>query len=499
MSYEVAVSDHPLDPIFHPRAVALVGVPSSGAARGGGGGWSFLTSLLEQKFHERHALYPVNPKMTEVEGLKCYPTLLDTPDPVDHVISLVPARAAPGLVDQVIQKRVRSLHFYTAGFSETGDEEMANVEAEMIAKLRAAGVRTIGPNCMGLYVPESGLAFMGGFPREPGNVMLISQSGANAGEVVGGLARRGVRFSKVVSFGNGADLRSYDFLDYAMHDDQTAVVTAYIEGVQDGRKFFDAVKRCAAVKPVILLKGGLTSAGARAANSHTGSLAGSIQIFDAMARQAGAIRAETMDELHDLIVAANTSVRRVRGTGVALVSTGGGYGVLASDAIALEGLDVPPMPQQTQDELREFVEIAGTSVNNPIDTMVRRPEEIERMLRIVAQAEPVDAVFVSPMFGGPRGTGRPTSPDASPEEIERTASEAARVNAEMLERLQQQTGTAFVVVTRDRGVPPPGTDTFLNETYQRGVAVYPSVSRAARAVSLIRQWRARREGLPDIL
>lgn len=182
------MTDHPLDPIFHPRAVALVGVPSTGAA--GGGGWGFLTSLLEQKFHERHDLYPVNPKMDEVEGLKCYPTLLDTPDPVDHVISLVPARAAPGLVDQVIQKKVRSLHFFTAGFSETGDSEMANVEAEMIARLRAAGVRTIGPNCMGLYVPDNGLAFMNGFPREAGNVMLISQSGANAGDVV--RASRGV-------------------------------------------------------------------------------------------------------------------------------------------------------------------------------------------------------------------------------------------------------------------------------------------------------------------
>ena len=490
------MSDHPLDPIFHPRAVALVGVPSTGAA--GGGGWGFLTSLLEQKFHERHALYPVNPKMAEVAGLKCYPTLLDTPDPVDHVISLVPARAAPGLVDQVIQKRVRSLHFYTAGFSETGDAAMANVEADMIAKLRAAGVRTIGPNCMGLYVPESGLAFTGGFPREPGNVMLISQSGANAGDVVMSLARRGVRFSKVISFGNGADLRSYDFFDYALHDEQTTVVTAYIEGVQDGRKFFAAVQRCAAVKPVILLKGGLTSAGARAAHSHTGSLAGSIQVFDAMSRQAGAVRAETMDELHDLVVAANTSVRRVRGTGVALVSIGGGYGVLASDAIALAGLEVPPLPPSTRDALREFVPVAGTSVNNPIDTMVRRPDEMERLLRIVAEAPVMDAVFVSPIFGGLMGN-RPPDDQTPPEEVERKASEAARANAQMLERLQQQTGAAFVVVTRDRGVPVVGTDTFLQECYQRGVAVYPSVARAARAVSLIRSWRQRREGLPDIL
>jgi acyl-CoA synthetase (NDP forming) len=339
---------------------------------------------------------------------------------------------------------------------------------------------------------------MNGFPREPGNVMLISQSGANAGDVVQSLARRGVRFSKVISFGNGADLRSYDFFDYAMADDETEVVTAYIEGVQDGRKFFEAVKRCAAVKPVILLKGGLTSAGARAAHSHTGSLAGSIEIFDAMARQAGAVRAHDMDELHDLVVACSTSVRRVRGTGVALVSIGGGYGVLASDAIALEGLDVPQMPQASQDAMHEFIPVAGTSVNNPIDTMTRKADEMERLLKIVAQADVIDAVFVNPIFNGPMGN-RPADPGTTLEEIERQANEAARENAQMLERLQRQSGTAFIVITRDRGAPPPGTEVFLQACYERGVAVYPSVARAARAVSLVRRWRARREGLPDIL
>lgn len=302
----------------------------------------------------------------------------------------------------------------------------------------------------------------------------------------------------MISFGNGADLRSYDFFDYAMHDEQTEVVTAYIEGVQDGRKFFEAVKRCAAVKPVILLKGGLTSAGARAAHSHTGSLAGDIQIFDAMARQAGAVRAADMDELHDLIVACNTSVRRVRGTGIALVSIGGGYGVLASDAIALEGLDVPQMPQASQDEMHEFIPVAGTSVNNPIDTMTRKADEMERLLKIVAQADVIDAVFVNPIFNGPMGT-RPADPGTTLDELERRANEAAAENAQMLERLQRQTGTAFAVITRDRGAPPPGTEVFLQQCYERGVAVYPSVARAARAVSRIRQWRSRREGLPDIL
>ncbi|MEX2228000.1 MAG: CoA-binding protein, partial [Dehalococcoidia bacterium] len=333
-------SPHPLDPIFHPRAVAIVGVPSGSRGMSNG----FLSSLLEQRYHEVHPLYPVNPKMDEVAGLKCYPSLLDTPDPVDHVISLVPARVAPELVDQCVTKGVRSIHFFTAGLAETGIPELVALEHQLIAKLRAAGIRAIGPNCMGLYVPESRLAFMGGFPSEPGNVMLISQSGANAGDIVHGLSRRGIRFSKGVSFGNGADVRAWELFDYAASDPETAVVVAYIEGVQDGRKFFEGVKRCARLKPTIILKGGLTDAGARAARSHTGSLAGSLAIFDAMCRQAGAMRAETMDDLQDLAVAVSTGARRVRGPRVALVGGGGGFAVLSADALAREGLQVPPLP-----------------------------------------------------------------------------------------------------------------------------------------------------------
>src|SRR5665647_1061605 len=144
---------------------------------------------------------------------------------------------------------------FTAGMAETGDAEMARVEREAIAKLRAAGIRTIGPNCLGLYVPASGMTFSGEFPMEPGNVFLVSQSGANASEIVRNLTPRGVRFSKAVSFGNGADLKAHDFFDYAANDPETEVVISYLEGVSSGRDLFDALKRCAAVKPTIILKG----------------------------------------------------------------------------------------------------------------------------------------------------------------------------------------------------------------------------------------------------
>ena len=524
------MAEHPLDPIFNPRAVALVGVSSTQSGWGGG----FHQAILDMGF-DKEAVYPVNPKMQEISGLKCYPSLLDTPDPVDHVISLVPAHVVPDLVDQCIAKRVRSLHLFTAGFAETGDERMVEMEREMVAKLRAAGIRAIGPNCMGLYVPGK-LAFNRGFPVDAGNVFLLSQSGANAGQIISGLARRGVRFSKAVSFGNGADLRAHDFFDYATSDPDTEVVIAYMEGIQDGRKLVDAVKRCAAVKPTIILKGGLSAAGARAANSHTASLAGSREIFEALCRQAGAIRAETMNDLLDLAVAVSTSAVRVNGRGVALIGGPGGFAVLSSDAIAAEGLDVPPMPDSVKQRLREFIPVAGTSVNNPIDAQLRTPQQFDEGMRLIAAAEGIDVVF-STTFGGPwfqdnrpqepqgdndpddqiqdqiqdppqhppqaarRGHG-PFGAEGPPQISEEQAQRMAEEAADRLAKLQDETGIPFLVIQRgDMGMG--GFDLSRGSAnqvaaYGRGIAVMPDVPRAARVVRSMLEWRARREGLPEI-
>ncbi len=501
------MSEHPLDPIFHPRAVALVGTPTTNSSWGGG----FLLSILDMGF-DKERVYPVNPKAQDINGLPCYPTLLDTPDPVDYVISMVPASVVPTLVDQCIEKKIRAIHFFTAGFSETGDPRMAEMEREMIAKLRAAGIRAIGPNCMGLYVPDGHLAFNRGHPRESGNVFLLSQSGANAGQIVSGLSRRGVRFSKAVSFGNGADLRAHDFFDYAASDPQTEIVIAYMEGIQDGRKLVEAVKRCAELKPTIILKGGLSAAGARAANSHTASLAGSRVIFESLCRQAGAIRAETMNDLLDLTVAVTTSVRKVEGRGVALVGGPGGFAVLSSDAIAAEDLDVPPMSATAKNKLREFVPVAGTSVNNPIDAHLRPGEQFDEGMKVIATSDGIDVVF-STTFGnempdrGPRNRDSDSDSDSDDEAEEKpdeTREEQLRRSAaeacERLARLQDETGKPFVIIQRgDMGFGPMQRGNFYEvAAYERGIGVFPDVPRTARAVRLMLEWRKRREGLPEV-
>ena len=488
------MSEHPLDAIFHPRSVAIVGLSSSPTARPTG----FLAGLLDQGF-PRDRIYPVNPRATEVAGLPCSPTVLDCPDPVDHVISIIPRTGAADLLAQCIQKRVRSVHFFTAGFSEVGDPALAAAERAMVKAARAAGVRLIGPNCMGLYVPSAHLAFSAGFPKEPGHVFALSQSGVNASAIIDGLSARGVRLSKCVSFGNAADLAAPELIGYAAADPESQVVVAYLESVRDGRALFEAIRRCARVKPVVLLKGGITEAGARAARSHTGSLAGSAAVFEALCRQTGALHAETMEELHDLTVALTTQLRTVAGPRTVLMGNGGGFSVLSADALAREGLDLPELNEATQAVLREHVPEAGNSIRNPIDAaFVDGPRQrvAEIVLATVAEAPGFDLVVTT--ADGPDALPPPRAPgDAPPPPSTLPVQPPQLVVAATFADVQDRTGRPLALVRRTRDHNP--ADGFTVQTYRRGVAVFPSVARAARAVALILRWRCQREGLPPLV
>lgn len=477
---------HPLDPVFHPRATAIVGVSSKQTSMP-----SFLHSLMEQGYHERHALYPVNPKMDEVAGLRCYPSLLACPDPVDHVISQIPARGVLQLVDECVKKGVRSLHLFTAGFSETGSPEMAEMEREIVRRLRAGGVRLVGPNCMGLYVPSSGLAFFPDFPRQAGPVMVISQSGGNAAEIVYSLAPRGVRFSKVVSFGNGPDIDAAELLTYAAEDPETTIVAMYLEGVGDGRRFFDALAACAARKPVVILKGGLSDVGARAAASHTGSLAGAAEIFDAVCRQTGAWRVESLDELADVVVALVTGLGAVPGLRATFMTGGGGMAVLSADVLARHGIDLPELPAAIQTELREFIPEAGTGVRNPVDAAIgfQVGDQAGRALRLFAAGGAVDMVLCNMGLPGPGfqvsvGVG---SEDAREGMVHDTLHQMAAASRE--------TGVPFIGIRKEHDADASAMAAFLGTAKDLGVAVFPSVERAARTLAGLAAWRRRRADL----
>ncbi|GBD22910.1 Succinate--CoA ligase [ADP-forming] subunit alpha [bacterium HR29] len=467
-----------LDFVFHPQAIAIAGVSAKEQGFGGGG---FVQSLQEIGFPG--PIFLIHPTARAIRGLKCYRSLREVPDDVDYVISSVPARAVPQLVEDCIAKGVRVLHLFTAGFTETGDEERAALERAIVERAKEAGIRVIGPNCMGLYVPASRLAMMPGQPPEPGDVGMVSQSGMNAGEFVRYGLPRGLRFSKVVSFGNGSDLKAADFLEYFLEDDETRIVAAYLEGIQDGPRLARAIRALGARKPLILLKGGRTEAGSRAAHSHTASLAGSLAVFDGLCKQAGAVRVDSMEELVDSAVAFRFA-RRLPGPRVAVVGAGGGASVLAADDLAAAGLEVPPLLPETQAALAKVTAEAGTSIRNPIDTTsLWETEGFEATLRICAEAPNIDVILYHTGFGmGPMSRFG-------------DARKRAAQQAEVLAQVQERFGKPVVVAIR----PSLNTEGFeqANEfqelCWRGGLATFPTITRAAQALGRLLRWQRQHE------
>lgn len=465
----------PLDQLFRPRSIAVVGASSSG------GGPGFIGGMQAMGF--AGPIYPVNPKATEIAGLKCYPSLYDCPTDVDYVISSVPARVAPELVEGAIAKNARLIHFFTAGFSETGDPERIELERRAIGRALSNGIRVLGPNCMGLYVPGAGLSFMTDVPSQPGDIAMISQSGANASEFVHRAMVRGGRFSTVVSYGNGADLRDAELLEYVGRDPDTGVVAMYIEGLKDGRAFFKALRQVAPVTPVIILKGGRTEAGGRATRSHTGSLAGSIQVFDAACRQAGAIRVTGLDELVDMAVAfrflapdASPGARPLGDGRVGMVLSGGGTSVLATDDLATAGLDVPPLPEAARARLAEFIPVAGTSIRNPVDmNMFSDNPNLVPALTAIASAENIDILYFHASFNW---------------NLPGDHQERADVIVRALAETRAATGKPFVVVVEPaREMRNVETEhLFTRLCWEHRLPVFPSSQRLASALSRVRAW-----------
>jgi len=376
-----------LDDVFSPRGVAVVGVSAKTMSFAA----MVVLSLREAGFPN---IYPVNPKYDKVLGLPCYPNLQSVPGPVDHVVVNIPAEASLGLMDDCVDRGVRSVHFFTAGFGESGRKDRADLEAKVLQKARAGGIRIIGPNCTGLFVPRSRLVNSAKAPVEPGPVGFISQSGGHATILPEYSANRGIRFSKVVSYGNATDLNECELLEYFIQDPETEMISAYIEGVRDGRRFAHILEQASRRKPVIVYKGGKTEAGRRAAHGHTASLTSSVAVFDALCQQKNVLRADSIDELIDLLVALRFSGFLPKGTGTALIGAGGGPSVLGSDEMEKAGLHLPRFAQDTQNELLKGLPLAGSILVNPLDTPnLTSPEAIEHALGVLLKLPDIHMAF----------------------------------------------------------------------------------------------------------
>jgi len=388
------MSTHPLEEILHPRSIAVVGASDSPDGRG----YGFLAPLLEFGF--KGEIYPVNPKYSEVLGKKAYPSVRDIPGPVDYVISAVPARLVPQMLEDCAAKGVKVAHLYTARFSETGRQHAAELEREVLRLAKKGGIRLIGPNCMGVYHPGHGLAFDDDAPKTSGTAGLISQSGNVAGDIVRVCGMRGVYFSKAISYGNAIDLNECDYLDYFAQDPETEVILMYIEGVKDGQRFFDVLRQATLVKPVIIIKGGRGKSGTRAAASHTASLAGSAELWPTMVAQAGAVYAESLEELIDL-AASFYLLPPIKGHRVGVAGGAGGASVLAADQCELAGLDVVPLPTELREELKRGGISIWDWIGNPADMSIRedRDFEVGDMLQVMAKYQDFD--FLIAIIGSP--------------------------------------------------------------------------------------------------
>jgi acetyl coenzyme A synthetase (ADP forming)-like protein len=374
--------------LFEPDVVAVIG---ANAERGKIGAEIFHN--LRSRF--RGTVVPVNPKHGEILGARCYPRLADVPGPVDLAIIAIPAALVEGAVEDCVAKRVSGIIVITAGFSETGEEGRRR-ESALVDKVRAAGIRLVGPNCMGLVNtdPEFRLnaTFAPVYPPE-GRVALSSQSGALGLALLDFADKLNLGISTFISVGNKADVSANDLIQYWAEDSRTDVILLYLESFGNPIRFSQIARRVARRKPIVAVKSGRSRAGSRAASSHTGALAESDQVVDALFRQAGVIRTGTLEELFDVaMLLAHQPIPKGRRVGI--LTNAGGPGILAADACEARGLELPPLSPKTAAQLRAFLP-AAASVGNPVDMLAAaEPEHYRRAEQILLADEGLDSVLV---------------------------------------------------------------------------------------------------------
>ena len=477
-----------LEAAFHPRSIAVAGASGNPFSMG----YRYVSHLISYGYQGQ--IYPVTPNWPEVLGHQAYPSLLDIPGPVDYVISCLSASRVLDLIEHAHRKGVKVIHFFTGRFSETGSEDAARMEQEVLKKTREYGIRLIGPNSMGLFYPREGISFAYEFPKEPGRVGMFMQSGGASIEFIHYAALRGTRFSKVISYGNGLDLNEADLLEYFAQDPETDVIAAYIEGVKDGRRFLRVLSETVAKKPVIILKAGRSGAGAKAAASHTAALAGSMQAWDTAMRQAGAVQASTLEDMIDLVVAFDF-LPPVRGTRVGVVGGGGGKSVLSADEWAEAGFDLAPFTEDIEEQVRKTLpELWWGWLRNPVDVSIF-PEEAfgsnlaGTILKMMAQSPSFDLVISNVTVGGPFSS----------------ADLAAHVTIEVngVIELSRETTTPLAVVLNTGAL---GTDSFEDVRWksiaeqkarlvEAGVPIFTTASQAAQAIYRVYQYHQRKASL----
>lgn len=376
-----------LNKFFQPRSVAVIGASN----QKGKVGHVLMTNLLLGKDYFK--IYPVNPKPEPILGLPAYPTVKDIPDVIDLAIVAIPAKAVPLVIQDCAKKNIKSIIIISAGFKET-DTEGYKLEQEILAISRKYNIRLLGPNCLGLINPYHSLnaSFATTLPQK-GGIAFMSQSGALCTALLDWVKAEQIGFSSFVSLGNKSDINELTLLNYWAEDKNTKVILAYLEGIESGQEFIKVARVVTKKKPVIIVKSGRTSAGAKAISSHTGSLAGSDQAYNAAFKQCGIIRADTVEELFNYGLAFAYQPLP-QGERIAILTNAGGPAIMASDAAELIGLQFAALKPETIALLRANLPKAA-NVHNPVDILGdAQKDRYEFALQTILNDENVDAVVV---------------------------------------------------------------------------------------------------------
>ena len=343
----------------------------------------------------RGRVYPVNPRTAEIAGLRCYPSVRDLPEAVDLALVAVPCTAVLSVVDDCVSRGVRAVVVISAGFAEAGSEGR-ELQQRLVERVRQDGLRLVGPNCLGLVTTEPAVRFDATFvPLRPpaGPVAMSSDSGALGLALLGLAARLGLGISSFVSVGNRADVSTNDLLEYWEKDDRTGLILLYLESFGNPRRFARIARRVGRRKPIVAVKAGRTSAGRRAAGSHTAALAASDVAVEALFHQTGVIRAETLEEMLDLALTLS-SQPLPRGRRVALVTNAGGPAILCADACEAGGLRLPSLSAAAQARLAAFLPSAA-AIGNPIDMIASAtPKQFRHTVEVVLTSGEFDALIV---------------------------------------------------------------------------------------------------------
>ncbi len=373
-----------LSKIFYPKSVAVIGASRSKGKIGN----EILRNLIYSGY--KGAIYPVNPKTESILGMKSYPSIKDIPYSVDLAIIAIPAEIVPKVLKECVEKEVKGVIIISSGFGEVGKKELEN-EIKRICKNKT---RIIGPNTLGIINTANNLnaSFAPTMPLK-GNIAFITQSGALGGALIDWTIREKIGLSKMISVGNKCDVGDEELLEFLGEDRETKVIAMYIEAVKDGRKFMQIAKKVSRKKPIVAVKAGRTEAGQRAASSHTGALAGSFEIYLAAFKQCGVIHANDTEELFDKAVAL-AQQPPAHGKRIAIVTNGGGAGILAADACEELGLEVPELSSKIKEKLMKFLpEIA--SPKNPIDIAGDAGyERYKKTIETVLKCKEIDALIV---------------------------------------------------------------------------------------------------------